>query len=372
MEVAGPFLAAQAVFVVMFLGTDALTEATKLISRYGLPWQGVVAMILLRIPWAVGWTMPMSVGMAVILAMGRLCKDGEYAPMVMGGLSFRRLVVPMMVFAVIVSVAALWVEEFLGPNTMNDYYTRKLELQSKAEGAQFEVHMLLTEHGNPRRVTLDAAKLDPRKHTLEDVTLTVRMRGKFKANEIDAVTADWQPDVHQWLLHNAVVNKYDQTTEQLREVARYPEMTVAQAAGMAGSGGIVFENDPNSVEISSTDKPDYLPWSGIRELIAHMVAQGDPERDVNRVRIYLYRRWTLASSCLLFLIVGAPLGVRHKRADSLAPAFATGLAMILTYYIIWNATSFMGEGSHQPWMWAWSANLVTLLLGIHLFRRVPD
>jgi lipopolysaccharide export system permease protein len=373
-EVMLPYLAAQGAFVVMFIGTDALTEATKLVSRYGLPWPGVAAMILLRIPWAIGWTMPMSVGMAVILAVGRICKDVEYAPMIMGGLSFRRMMVPMCLFAGIVSGVALWIEEYLGPETMQRYYVRKQQLQTKATGDQFEVHMRLNDLDQPRRITLTARTLDPRQQMLKDVELMVWEQDKLPQRLIIAHTATWDPDPKDkhWVLHDAYIYNFDAEGRPRLALTCATWAVRPQGELTVYGEGIVFEDDPNTINVASSDKPDYLTYEGIRTRIRYMVAHKETERDVNRVRIYLYRRWTLASSCLVFVIVGAPLAVRPQRGANLSTAFAIGLVLILGYYMVWNATSFLGEGSHQPWVWAWSSNILGVVAGLLLFRRVPD
>jgi len=106
-----PFAAAVFAFLVLFIGTEALSEASKLIARFGLPWQRVMLLLLLRIPWGIAWTLPMATGMAVILAIGRICHDYEYTAIIVGGASFKRVMVPFLVFAGMVTAFALYVQE---------------------------------------------------------------------------------------------------------------------------------------------------------------------------------------------------------------------------------------------------------------------
>jgi lipopolysaccharide export system permease protein len=367
-----PFVGAQLVFLVMFIGTEALTEATKLISRFGLPWPQVIKMLLLRVPWALGWTMPMSIGMAVMLAIAGLCSTIEYTAILSGGMSFRRLMVPLVLFATVVSGFALWLEEYLGPRCMYEYHAAKIRLQSRSSKTQYNVMLPLTPVDAPRQVVLSARSLDPKLRVLEQPRIDVQETEKLPAARIVAKRARWLGERREWVLETAAVYRFD-AEGRTQAAARFPAITVRQAAGVAGYGGaIVFEEDPSTVELAATDKPDYLTYSLIRQRITRMVAYRAPERDVNRIRIYVHRRWTLATSCLLFLLIGAPLAVRPERGATVGGTFAMGLAMVLIYYIIWNATSFLGEGSHYPWIWAWSTNVAGLLLGLVLFRRVPD
>lgn len=369
--VAGPFVAAQIVFIVLFIGTEALTEAAKLISRFGLPWWDVLVLLFLRMPWAIGWTMPMSVGMAVILAVGRLCHDTEYTAMVVGGMSFKRMLVPFAIFATLVAGVALWVQEYAGPAAMMAYYHRKLTTQEKASAEVLEVHMRLTDYGERRRVVLTAESLDAKTRTLRGVNIQVTEAGN-KLYEVWAQRAEWEPEIRNWKLYNGYTQARNPANGHFLTF-EFEESDVRKEARLQGYGGdIVFESSPNTIEIASTDKPDYLAFSAIRQRLAWMREKRYSLREVNRVRIYLARRWTLASSCLLFVLVGAPLAVKPQRGSGVTGAFALAVFLILVYYITWNATSFLGEGSRYPWVWAWSSNVATLILAWFMIRRVPD
>lgn len=369
-EVAAPFLAAQLIFIVLFLSTEALTEATKLISRYGLPWWGVLKLLFLRMPWAIGWTMPMATGMAVILAVGRLCRDTEYTAMVVGGMSFKRILIPMLVFAALVTSFAVWVQEYLGPASMMAYHKDKLTLQNSASAEVLELHLRLNSYEEKRRVTLTAESLDAKTRTIRGLTINVTEDGN-ELYRISAQKALWSPDSRHWTLYNGFTETSGKQGQPLR--FHFAESDVSRAAGLAGYGGdIVFEGSPNQIEIASTDKPDYLPYGAIRQRIRWMVDHGFTQRETGRVRVYLHKRWTLATSCFLFVLIGAPLAVRPDRGAKLGGAFALAICLILTYYIIWNATSFLGEAQPQPWMWAWSSNIAGLLLGLFMVRRVRD
>lgn len=367
-----PFIAAQAVFVVMFIGTEALTEATKLIARYGLPWQGVVQMLMLRIPWAIGWTMPMSVGMAVILAVGRICRDVEYTPMIVGGMSYKRMLVPLVGFALVVGGAAYWIEEYLGPKTMMDYYTLKLKMQAQANAQQFELHQPLTDRDSKRRATIDAASLDPKRMTLSEVQITVWDDTHLPKLVVFARRALWRPDFKSWQLQEGMALEFGREGTPPISTS-FGETDVRQVLGNSKiGGGLVFESSPNQMAISTTDKPDYLVYGPIREHVRMLEERKATRREINRVKVHIHRRSTLSFSCLVFLIIGSALAVRPQRGQALGAAFAMGVGLLLTYYILWNATCFLAEGSAYPGLMCWSTNIFGLLFGVYLTARVPD
>lgn len=372
-EVAVPFLVAQCIMAVLFISTEALTEAVKLITRQGLPPFAVLKLILFRFPWAIGWTIPMSTGMAVVLAFGRLCRDTEYTAMVVGGLSYRRMMAPVLVFAALISVLGVWVQEWVGPAGMQAYEQGKMGL-IKATSAQLrEVHMRLNPVGDEQRITLTAESLDLRTDTLNGVDLNVYRLGDREMN-VYARHAVWNETTGQWLLRNGEVSARVDT--ELTRFWRFDVWTVTDIVQVLAEQGIdtslVFDKSPREIEVESTSKTDYLNYHQIRRRIQADIDAGKQANEVGRVQMYLHRRWTLGTSSFLFALIGAPLAVRPQRGASLGGAFAIGMALVMGYYICWNATTAIAERGWLPGLWAWSTSIAGLLAGLVLTRRVID
>lgn len=372
-EVAVPFLAAQCIMAVLFLSTEALTEAVKLITRQGLPPFAVLKLILFRFPWAIGWTIPMSTGMAVVLAFGRLCRDTEYTAMVVGGLSYRRMMVPVLLFAGLISAVGVWVQEWLGPAGMQAYETGKMGL-IKATSAQLrEVHMRLNPLSEPDRITLTAESLDMRTDTLNELELNVYRR-REKMLSVYAKNAHWNEDTGQWLLRQGyVAAAIDKEMTRFWNFDAWTVTDIVRVLEEQGlNTGLVFNKSPREIEVESTNKTDYLTYHQIRQRIQADIDAGKQPNDIGRVQMYLHRRWTLGTSSFLFALIGAPLAVRPQRGASLGGAFAIGMALVMGYYISWNATTAIAERGVMPELWAWSTSIVGLVAGLFLTRRVID
>lgn len=367
LEAFAPFAAAVFAFLVLFIGTEAMTEASKLIARYELPWQKVMLLLVLRIPWGIAWTLPMATGMAVILAIGRICHDYEYTAIIVGGASFRRVMVPFLVFAGMVTVFALYVQEYLGPATQMEYMQRSNDLVMAARADLIDFQVRLSKMDAPQRMMLAAERLDTIDKIMYTVSLTITRDGE-EIYHATAKQATWDADRQSWILYDARVF----SPEQGYSVAMN-DVTVQQLANDAGYGGeIVFKYTPDEVKVYATGKPDYLPAPLIRKRLKWMIESKFERKEINRVLIYIHRRWALATSCFIFVLVGAPLAVRPQRGASKGSAFAIALLLILVYYITWQTTSLLGEASAYPLLWAWCTNLCGLVLGVFLWRRVPD
>ncbi|MBI2299970.1 MAG: LptF/LptG family permease, partial [Armatimonadetes bacterium] len=301
-----------------------------------------------------------------------LCREQEYTAIVVGGMSFRRMLLPLAVFASITLCMAAWVQEYLGPKAQMVYYAKKLSLQNKSDAEVRELHLRLNDFNSRRRVAMTAESLDTKSRTLTGLSIVVSEDGQ-KLYETWAQRALWMPEIKHWRLLNGYTQMRGK--DGLWRTVNFAESEVSREAGLRGYGSeIVFESEPNTVELVSTDKPDYLTYGAIRERIQWMVDHDYSMREINRVRVYVSRRWTMATSCLLFVLVGAPLAVRPERGAmyKMGGVLALAIALILAYYICWNATSFLGEGSRYPWAWAWSSNVAALCFGLYLCAHVRD
>lgn len=372
-EVATPFLLAQAVLVVLFLGTQALTEAVQMVSREHLPAWPVLRLMLYRFPCALGYTLPMSVGLATVVALGRLCRDSEYTAIIGAGVGFRRLMVPILAFAGCVAAVELFVQEWAGPAGMAAFRRGADELVQAARGTRQEVFVRLDRRDGPQRVTLAAAEVDAGRRRMALPQLTV-WDGTRKQIEITAADALWDETLAHWLLRDGRLEVL--RPDGLPAVWEFDAWTVEQLerllAGLGLDLHLRMDRPPRELADAATDKPDYLTFSRIRWRIQYDREHGVPSSEAARVRMYLHRRWTLAASCLLFALMGAPLAVRPERSARSEETFRLGIGLVMAYYVVWNATTGLAETGSLTIVWAWSSTAIGLIAGLLLSRRVID
>ncbi len=84
----------------------------------------------------------------------------------------------------------------------------------------------------------------------------------------------------------------------------------------------------------------------------------------------LNKKFALPFACLLLAFLGAPLGVRNRRSGRHG-GFALSLAVVILYYMIVTFAEGMGEsGQVNPWVAAWSPNILLALIAGLLVRAV--
>ncbi len=102
-------------------------------------------------------------------------------------------------------------------------------------------------------------------------------------------------------------------------------------------------------------------------MIAERSAAGRP---VNAELVELHRKFSLPFACLVFGLVGVPLGIQPVRAVR-SRSFSVSLVLIFGYYLLLTAGEAMAERGTLPAVVAlWIPNVVFAVLGLSLFVAV--
>lgn len=93
------------------------------------------------------------------------------------------------------------------------------------------------------------------------------------------------------------------------------------------------------------------------------------EQRSGRYQVEIHKKWSIAVACLIFVLIGAPLGLRIRRG-SLAIVVASSAAIFVFYWV----TLVLGEkladpGYIEPWIGMWAANIVIGCMALVLIVR---
>ena len=105
--------------------------------------------------------------------------------------------------------------------------------------------------------------------------------------------------------------------------------------------------------------------------VAHERALLDWEKTrLNRIVMEPWRRWANGFSCLCFVLVGAPMAIRMRNADFLTSFFLCFLPILIVYYPVFILGVDQAKAGKVPAIAVWAGNLLMLLWGWWLMRRV--
>jgi lipopolysaccharide export system permease protein len=90
-------------------------------------------------------------------------------------------------------------------------------------------------------------------------------------------------------------------------------------------------------------------------------------RRADRYRVEIHKKYSIAVACLVFLLIGAPLGLRIRRGG-LGIVCGLSVGIFLFYWItLVQGEKLADRGFLEPWIGMWAANLLIGGIAVFLF-----
>ncbi|MBQ2134421.1 MAG: LptF/LptG family permease, partial [Phascolarctobacterium sp.] len=111
-ELLYPFVFGIAAFSSIFIASTMLFRITKYVTQYGASLESVARLFVYSLPEVINYTFPMSMLLAALMAFGKLSGSSEITAMKAGGVSYYRIVTPVLIVGFLVSMFSLvWAEK---------------------------------------------------------------------------------------------------------------------------------------------------------------------------------------------------------------------------------------------------------------------
>lgn len=343
-ELAAPFFFGIAAFSSVFIGTDVLFRMADYIAKYGAPFFSVFKLFLVSLPEIIRYTLPMSMLLATLLAFGRLSSTSEIVAMRAGGISFGRLMRPVIGMALVVTFVAFAIGEYVVPASRVAYQQiLRLEIERSAQPASQDHVVIKVTSGKEMNQLIYARKFDESSGRLEEVVIEDFDKGELARIE----TAEYGVfEDSRWTLHNGVINEVTPNGKITRSVSFDQQILPSL-------------NAPREIAVNQK-RPKDMNISELREQISSLKRQFTAN---SKLKLELYQRYALPFACLMCALIGAPLGVQPQRSSS-SMGFALSVVIILIYYVFLSVCSSLGEsGKIPPLLAAWIPNLIGFSAG---------
>jgi lipopolysaccharide export system permease protein len=90
------------------------------------------------------------------------------------------------------------------------------------------------------------------------------------------------------------------------------------------------------------------------------------QKRVQRYRVEIYKKFSIALACLVFMLIGAPLGLSIRRGG-LATIGGIALGIFMFYWVtLVQGEKLADRGLLPPWFGMWIANAISLVVGAWL------
>jgi len=485
-EHVGPFIFGFSVITLIFLLNLLFRELSRMLSK-GLPWNVVLEFFALNLAWIVALAVPMAVLMATLMAFGRLAADNEITAMKASGVSLYRVITPVLLAAVFVTIGMIWFNNEVLPefnhrarilagdiarkkpgvsiepgvwyNSIPDYGLLVQELTDSVQaetgpanpnGVTIARNLLIDDHSAPdysrvisaRRgylelnpkigalvITLfdgelqelDFKKLEELRHvTFTKHVLSIEVDNMFLRRSESEYRGDREKSAQQMRQEVAAnrrqfyeslktINEHVArdlhrtlgTTFGISSVATDSALSAAPVATMVQEPNMpaainptrpanLYVRDPladaekKAVAVNAKLNADSIAAQTRRERMNlrlvnarqtlyniqnQLTVTYSYERTSKSLLVEIHKKYSIPVACLVFVIIGAPLGFMARRGG-----LAAGGGLSLGFFLLYWAFLIGGEDLADrqyipPFMAMWAANFIVGLFGVYLLWR---
>ncbi len=347
-ELGGPFLFGLAAFTLLFVAGQLLNIA-RLVSEEHASVFAAAKYFIYTLPATLVLTVPMSMLLAVLLAMGRLSGDSELTAMRAGGVSLYRIAGPLIGVGFLASLVALVFQEYVVPGASskaNDILRR--EIQSGDAGILGNQLVSTVLPNGDLQVTY-AQGFDQKTEELRATTVEV-FRNDSLTSLLFAPRAKYHGD--SWEFFDASAYALVPTCCKL---SYYPVLNVDIGA------------DPTQF-IEQRKQPEDMSRSEISHFLKHSNKAADQSRYALLLVTY-HSKLARPFTTLVFTLLAMPLGIRPQRSSSGA-GFGISIALIFAFYVVTTICLAIGRSlPASSFLMAWLPNLIFCAAGLQLMRQ---
>lgn len=333
-------------FVCIFIIIDAVEKLSDYIDR-DVPLYIILQYYVAYIPEVVTLAMPIAMLLGSIFCVGTLSKYNEILAMKASGISLYRILSPVFLMALGISVFMIYFVETAVPAAN----TRRAEIKGKyidrhERFLTAQISNLYIKDTDTRRIFI--AYYNAPERTARNINI-LTFDGIRIVHRIDAETMVWEDG--KWILHNVYVRDLSNGKELVYKTDKMD---------FPGQG-----LDP--VELGAIQKnPLEMNYAELEKFIAEVQRNGgDPDRWL--VDLYLKIAFPFAN--LIIVLFGAPLAASRTRSTG-AAGVALSLIICFAYFLtIKGGQTFGQTGVLPPLVAAWLGNGLFLVgSGIILYK----
>ena len=425
-----PFLLSVAVITtVLFL--QFLIRAVDRFLGKGLDVITIFEYLFLNMAWIIALSVPMSLLISSVMTFGRMSQQNEITALKSAGVNLLNIIKPSLWFGLFVAILLCIFNNFVLPE-MNynarllakDIYQKKPELTiepgyfvdmipqytiivKELDGKDFKDVRIFSKNDSSEQTTIyaNSGKLNSNGNII-----TIDLKSG-EIHEIDLTDYDYYRKI-KFDTHQIVISLDDLLLNRTSEANRTDrEMKVPQMIREIQKNKVFIEainnrisdiksnldikvnsNDLNSI-VSEIEKLKLIKSKEVsknfqesiegmqineeiislnntsRQLQNEFVLIDNYKKTNNKFRVEIHKKFTLAVACILFTLVGAPLGILVKRGG-ITIASALSITFFLIYYIllIWGE-QLADRNLLNPGIGSWLPNIILFISGIIILRQ---
>ena len=421
----GPFFFAFVALTGVVLINTLARRLAELAGK-GLPMRAIAEFFVYALPATVALTFPMAVLVAILYTFATFTAENEITAMKAGGLDLKRLLLPLLAVAAVITGAMVWFNDRVLPESNHRWSQLFVEIARKTPTVALEpqtINKLSAQSNSAQTYYLRAARIDPTTNKLYDVSIydvsnpsTLRSIyadsgvAQFNRTHTDMVLTLWHGHMREVPLQDPktfrrmaftqqqfgipgigtsfslgnqnesyrgdremtigmLQARIDTLAKQRREELRHVRVLAQGDLRFALSGGTRPFSTVEGEKVPPRQPPEP---GGVRtrtrrtadELSSSVQRVKDLEEQVRDLDVEIHKKYSIAFASLVFVIVGAPLALRFG-GGGIGMVLTTSMAIFALYYVgLIGGETLAGRGYVTPLVAMWIVNALMTVLGV--------
>jgi len=335
---------------------DKIFKLIELIVTRGTSLTHILRLLMFIAPSFLIFTIPMSVLVATLLSFGRLSSDNEITAFKASGVSLYQLFWPIIYFSVVAYLVTTFLVFYALPwgnrgfiNTLYAIAQTKadIDIKERVFNDDFEGLVVYVEKVPIQGRKMEGVLIHDEREKGQSNTIFSTEGYLFndpKSQEV--VLRLVQGEIHRFELKTQTYHRIQFDTYDLKlELAKTFEAI----------GRKLREHEMSIDEIEA--KIDKMKKEG---------------KNTASQEVELHRRFAVPFACIVFAIIGVPMGIQPSRSGR-SHGFVFSILIFLGYYIALTASEmFAVSGALPPFLAGWAPNVLFGSFGIYLLVKAAN
>ncbi|MEI7775760.1 MAG: LptF/LptG family permease [Verrucomicrobiota bacterium] len=350
-----PFLLAVGAFLGVWLIFDLSDHGADFFRNGASPAQ-IGMFYLLQLPQILLIALPIAILLALLFCCGRMSRSNEIISMLSSGRSLGRVLMPLFLSGVAMSVLCLWLNYQLAPRA-EAAKRASLEDIRRSKGKdmprdQVDGH-LFRDRLSGR--TWFVKRLRPSSSVMEGVQILQQDERGNIIRKWYAAKAINDPVSHRWTLQRGMIVDLNAEGE-VQKIDNFEEQGQRFLEGWLETPWRIASSRLDAQQLTTPELKEYLRNN-----------YDFPGVQLAPFRTTLSDRWALPWFCLIVVFIAAPLSIVFSRRGNLSSA---GLAILLFFFMLMSRSLFLalGKAGRLPAdAAAWTPQAIFFLIGLFMF-----
>jgi lipopolysaccharide export system permease protein len=348
----GPLVWCLLLFTVMAVIIDVFSFIEDIV-KYNIPVTSIIAFYVYYCPTIIIQVTPMAVLLSTIYLLSNLHKHNEIIAMKSSGINLWRVLAPLLVIGLLVSVFTYIINDKIIPSSSKISNTiRREELErDKPKEARQKVLQNVAIYGFGNRIVF-AKSYDTENRVLSDIIIHEHDINANLKSKITAASGEWTGK--NWKFTKVIRYKIDNSGEILQQPEFFEEK-------------ILPIRERPSDFANREWKSECVSYAELKRYIRNF--KGGSHKFISSLLVDLHYKVSFCFINLIIILVSAPFALISTRGGVLVGVGMSIAIGLLYYAVISIALAFGKGGLLPPFLAAWFGNIIFAGVGIHLINK---